>query len=267
VELQKVVDVLQEEGVALFAISYDPVDTLRAFAAKYGIAYPLLSDSGSTTIHRLGMLDDELERHHREFGIATRDEQRGVAYPGIFLLDRDGIVVKKRFHKNYRIRDTGAGIVEAILGTPAVERGAAATAPGGVVQARLSFDSPAFRPYQQLQLTIMLTIEREWHVYAAPVPDGYTALSLEITPVTGLELGTAAWPRPRPFQLEGLEDRFLVHEGTIRGMVPVTFAFAPGSGRQIVRAGIRYQVCSASQCLSPAEMRFELVMPELPRAE
>ena len=251
----------------LFAISYDPVDVLAAFAAKYGIAYPLLSDAGSATIRRLGMLDEDLERHHAEFGITTRDDQRGVAYPGVFLIDRDGTVVKKRLHKNYRIRDTGAGLVEAILGVPATERGADASAAGGVVRARLSFDSPAYRPYQRLRLTAVLAIEPGWHVYAAPVPEGYTALSLEVTPQPGLEVGPAVWPDPHPFQVEGLDDRFLVHEGTTRGALPVTFAFAPGSGTQIVRAVLRYQACSATECLPPGTMEFELVMPEMPRAE
>ena len=213
------------------------------------------------------MLDEDLERHHAEFGIATRDEQRGVAYPGIFLLDRDGVVVKKRFHKNYRIRDTGTGLVEAILRVPAAERGTEATTAGGVVGARLSFDSPAYRPYQQLQLAVDLSIEASWHVYAAPVPEGYTPLSLEITPVAGLEVGTAAWPEPRAFQLEGLDEQFLVHEGRIRGVLPITFAFPPGSGTQSVHASLRYQACNVTQCLPPEERHFELQVPEMPRAE
>lgn len=258
---------LRDEGVALFAVSYDPVDTLEAFAAKHGITYPLLSDAGSATIRRLGMLDEDLERHHAEFGIVTRDEQRGVAYPAVFLIDRDGVVVKKRFHKNYRIRDTGAGLVAAVLGIPAAARGAEATARDGVVRARLSFDSPDYRPYQQLQMTAEVTIKPGWHVYAAPVPEGYTALSLEVMPVSGLEVGPVAWPKPRQFRLEGLDEQFLVHEGTLRVTAPVTFAFAPGSGTQIVRAAIRFQACSATECLPPEEMRFELAMPEMPRAE
>lgn len=213
------------------------------------------------------MLDEDLEQHHAEFGIVTRDDQRGVAYPGIFLIDRDGVVVKKRFHKNYRIRDTGAGLVETILGIPAAERGADESVPGGVVRARVSFDSPDYRPYQKLQLAAVLAIEPGWHLYAAPVPDGYTPLSLEIRAQPGLEVGPAVWPEPRPFQLEGLDDRFLVHEGTIRGVLPVTFAFAPGAGTVIVRAVLRYQACSAKECLPPGTMGFELVMPEMPRAD
>jgi hypothetical protein len=240
---------------------------LKAFAAKYAITYPLLSDEGSATFRRLGMLDEDLERHHAEFGIKTRDDQRGVAYPGVFLLDRNGVVVTKRFHKNYRIRDTGAGLVEAILGIPAAERGTEVGARGRVVEARLSFDSPAYRPYQRLQLTAVLTIDPGWHVYAAPVPDGYTALTLDITPASGLEVGTAEWPEPHPLRVDGLDEQFLVHEGTIRGSVPVTFAFAPGSGTQAVHARLRYQACSATECLPPEELGVDLALPEWPRAE
>ena len=260
-------DALQEQGVALFAISYDPVDVLQTFAASHGITYPLLSDVGSATIRRLGMLDEDLERHHAEFGISTRDDQRGVAYPGVFLIDRNGVVVKKRFQKNYRIRDTGTGLLEAVLGVPATERDVEQTVQRGVVRAQLSLDSPAYRPYQQLQLAAVLTIHAGWHVYAMPVPEGYTPLSLEVMPVQGLEVGRVTWPESHPFRVEGLDEQFFVLESTVRGTVPLTFAFPPGAGTQTVRAAIRYQACSTTECLRPGEVRFELLVPEMPRVE
>lgn len=258
---------LQEQGVALFAISYDPVDVLQAFAASHEITFPLLSDAGSLTIRRLGMLDEDLERHHAEFGISTRDDQRGVSYPGVFLIDENGRVVKKRLHKNYRIRDTGAGLLEAVLGVRATERNIEQTIQRGVVRVQLSLDSPAYRPYQQLQLTAMLTIEPGWHIYATPVPEGYIPLSLEVTPAQGLEVGKTAWPEPHPFRIEGLEDQFFVLEGTVRGAAPLTFAFPPGAGAQAVHAVIRYQACSTTECLPPQEVRFELLVPEIPRVQ
>ncbi len=42
--LQQVLPTLERNGIALFAISYDSVTILAAFAAKHGIGYPLLSD-------------------------------------------------------------------------------------------------------------------------------------------------------------------------------------------------------------------------------
>ncbi|HEX2710681.1 MAG TPA: protein-disulfide reductase DsbD N-terminal domain-containing protein [Candidatus Acidoferrales bacterium] len=175
------------------------------------------------------------------------------------------MVVQKRFHKNYRIRDTGEGLVEAVLGAPPIGREIEQTIRHGVVQARLSLGSLAYRPYQQLQLAATLTIEPGWHVYAIPVPEGYTPLTLEVTPVQGLEVGKVTWPDPHPFRIEGLEDQFFVLEGTVRSTVPLTFAFSPGAGTQTVRAVIRYQACSTTECLPPGEVRFELLVPELPR--
>jgi len=50
VELQGITKDLDARGIALFAISYDAVETLAAFAAKHGITYPLLADAGSRVI-------------------------------------------------------------------------------------------------------------------------------------------------------------------------------------------------------------------------
>lgn len=240
------------------------MEALRGFAAPHGITYPLLSDEGSRAIRRLGMLDEDVERHHAEFGRPVRDDQRGVAYPGVFLLDRDGVVLKKRFHKNYRIRDTGAGLLEAALGVAGPEGGPAQAVHRDVVRVRLSLDSPAYRPYQQLRLAAVLAIEPGWHVYAAPVPESYTPLSLEVVPAEGIEVGEVTWPAPHPFRIDGLEEEFRVHDGTIRGTVPLTFALAATTGVQVLRATVRYQACSDTECLPPDEVRFELRVPEGP---
>ena len=56
VELQRAAPALAARDVALFAISYDPVETVRAFASEHGIGYPLLSDGGSHLMRRLGLV-------------------------------------------------------------------------------------------------------------------------------------------------------------------------------------------------------------------
>ena len=62
-------------------MSYDPPDAVRAFAESHHINYPLLSDRGSRVIRELGILDEDLEAHHAVFGVPTRPEQLGVAFP------------------------------------------------------------------------------------------------------------------------------------------------------------------------------------------
>ena len=255
------------------------METLAGFAAKHGITYPLLADEGSRVIRDLGMLDDDLDRHHAEFGRQVRDDQRGVAYPAVFLLDRDGIVVEKRFHPKYRIRDTGTGLLESALGIAAPRHGPEGTAQGEAVRVRAYFDSPTYRPYQQLQLTVEVTVSDGWHVYTAPVPAGYVALRAELAPLEGVGAGgpaagqheiiagTTAWPAGHPYHVEGLDEEFSVLDGVIRGQIPVTFAVAAGTGDLRPEVAVHYQACSATACLPPAAVHLSLLVREAPFAE
>ena len=61
VELQGRFQDLRKAGMGLAAISYDPVPILADFAARRGITFPLLSDAGSETIKRYGILNTVAE--------------------------------------------------------------------------------------------------------------------------------------------------------------------------------------------------------------
>lgn len=246
----------------LFAISYDSVATLADFAEKHGITFSLLSDEGSRVIRDLGMLDEDLDRHHAEFGRPVRDDQRGVAYPAVFLLDDRGVVIDKRLHPKYRIRDTGTGLLEAALGIAAPRHGPEDVAREGPVRVRAYFDSPTYRPYQQLQLTVELAIAEGWHVYADPVPAGYVALAAEIAPLEGVDTGVPVWPAGYRARVAGLEEEFSVLDGTINGRIPVTFAVQTGRGDLRVEVVVHYQACSERECLAPATIRLTLPVPE-----
>ncbi len=41
----------------MFAVSYDEPDALEAYAAEYGVTFPLLSDPDSEIIERFGILN------------------------------------------------------------------------------------------------------------------------------------------------------------------------------------------------------------------
>ncbi len=213
------------------------------------------------------MLDDNLDRHHAEFGRPVRDDQRGVAYPAVFLLDRNGTVLQKRFHRNYRVRDTGAGLLEAALGIAAPIHGPEEVAQAETVRVGVYLDSPTYRPYQQVRMTVTLAIRDGWHVYAAPVPTGYVPLGVDVTPFDGLEVGQPTWPAGRKFRVAGLDEEFSVLDGTIRGSLPVTFAVAAGRGDLGVDVAVRYQACSDTRCLPPATLRLSLPVREAPFAE
>ena len=56
-ELQSRVVEIQRQGLGLAVISYDPPEILNAFSKQRGITFPLLSDVGSATIKKYGILN------------------------------------------------------------------------------------------------------------------------------------------------------------------------------------------------------------------
>ena len=68
------------------AISYDPVETLAAFSRQRGITFPLLSDSGSQTIKRYGILNtvvDQALGSHKDDPEVKEDSQKYVLPAGV----------------------------------------------------------------------------------------------------------------------------------------------------------------------------------------
>jgi hypothetical protein len=248
--------------VALFAISYDSVAVLGDFAAAHGIAYPLLSDEGSRVIRALGLLNARVQEDHAHYGIAPNPRHVDLPYPGVFVLDAAGCVREKRFYESYRQRETGGGLIAQALGIFG-EPAAPATAATVAVQARAWLDSPIYAWYQRLALTVELTVAPDFHVYAEPASPGLVPLSVEVQPIAGLEVGPASWPAPRRVRLSELVDELWVHDGTVRGTLPLTFTAAPGGGDHLVRVTVRYQACDEARCLPSASLAFEIAVREV----
>jgi hypothetical protein len=258
-----VLPALEAHAIALFAISYDAVGVLAEFAAKQGIRYPLLSDEDSQVMRRLNLINERVQDDHAFYGIPVSPKHANLPYPGVFVLDRDGRIEHKRFHESYRERDTGAGLIAQTLGILDTGHGAEGAADGAAVRVRVWLDSPTYCSFQRLHLNVEVAIAPGFHVYASPVADGYTPLSVDIAPLAGLEVTPGRWPAPHRFALDALAEEFWVYEGTVLGTVPFAFTAPPGQGDQTIEATVRYQACSASACFPAAAVRLELAVREV----
>jgi peroxiredoxin len=261
VELQAVWPTLEAAGVALYAISYDAVATLAAFAEKRGITYPLLSNEGSEVIRALGLLNEHLAEQHAVYGITTREEQHGVAYPGTFVLDNQGVIVAKHFEQSYRVRPTATLFREFALGGHADPPPDAPQVAGPGVEVRAWTDAPTYRPYQQVRLHIRLDIPTDGHVFGAPVPEGYSPLRLEVDTLDGMTVELPLLPPPHPFRVEGLDDEFVVHEGRVEATIPLLFT--SNLGPTTVRVHVTYQACTETICSPPAEVQLSVQLEGL----
>ena len=263
VELQHIAGELAGRGVVPFAISYDSVETLAGFAQRNGIEYSLLADEGSAAIRRVGMLDEHLDQHHAEMGGTVRDDQRGVAYPGVFLLDEQGVVVERRFQRNYRVRESGLSLLEHFLGVRRPGAGPEAAGEGERVRVRARLDSPTYWRYQRLWASVELDIAPGCHVYASQSPVDYVPLSMELS-AEGAEVGQPLWPEAHRLDVPGLNEELWVYDGSIRVDVPFEFIIQRGEplGDREVALNVRWQACDATTCWPPEQASLRLPVHE-----
>jgi hypothetical protein len=247
----------EREGIAVFAISYDPVDVLSRFAEKHSITFELLSDEGSRVIRDLGLLNERVYEQHAAYGVQPQDRHWGTPYPGSFLLDENGVVVGRRFYQSYRERETGAGVLASGFGGTSSIRDAEIVAESEGVIVRAWLDSGSYRYFQRLRLSVELEISPGLHIYGQPIPEGYIPLSVEIAPIDGLEVGAPEMPEARPFLIEGLDEQFSVYESKVLVTLPLTFT-KRDAGDLLIDATVRFQACSASDCLMPATVQVQL---------
>src|SRR2546428_6063769 len=121
--------------MGLAAISYDSQQILADFTKRHGITYPLLSDVGSATIKRYGILNTVIEEalgpNGKDPAVLADLQQyvtvnqaaeryRGIPFPGTFMLDTQGRVTSRFFEDFYWERNTVSSMMLRLgaAGTP-----------------------------------------------------------------------------------------------------------------------------------------------------
>ena len=108
---------------------------LSAFSRQRGITFPLLSDTGSETIKRYGILNtvvaealgpdakdravaDDVKKYVSVVGANAR--MAGIPFPGTFIVGRNGRVTSRFFEESYIERNTSSSILMRVGRTKAV---------------------------------------------------------------------------------------------------------------------------------------------------
>jgi hypothetical protein len=168
VQLQQSVDDLKARGIGLAAISYDPPPTLKAFAGRRGITFPLLSDAGSATIARYGILN-----------ASATGRSAGIPHPGTFVVDRRGVVVSRSFEEKYQERATAGSLLAGSAQPPSGASGGAASVETQHLAVRLAASDKAVAPGTRFSLLVDVAPKPKMHVYA-PEQKDYIPISLAI---------------------------------------------------------------------------------------
>jgi peroxiredoxin len=102
VQLQEQIDGFREAGLGVVGLTYDAPAQQQAFIDRFGIDYPMLSDIDAASVRALGILNTDYQ---------PGDSAYGIPYPGVYVVDGDGIIRAKVFVEGYATRVDAAGVL------------------------------------------------------------------------------------------------------------------------------------------------------------
>lgn len=103
-QLTDVVEALAKLGINLATITYDPVEFLKEVQEDQEIEFPLLHDEDVKHVNSLGI---------RNLDYDPGDRTYGIPYPGMLLIDSDGIIRHKFAEERYQDRPALELVLEA----------------------------------------------------------------------------------------------------------------------------------------------------------
>ena len=231
--------------MGLAAISYDPVSTLADFSKRRGITFPLLSDAGSETIKRYGILNTTVDRWN---------ELYGYPFPGTFVVDRRGIITSRVFEPIYQERRTISSLL-VHLGRDVDARGTRVAGP------HLNLTSYATDKVAALGTHFSLVLDvqpaRNVHVYA-PGASGYKAVQLTLDAQPGVVLRAAQFPKSDDYFFRPLNEHVPVYQHAFRIVQDVMLDPSKEGGAALkdvatltITGRFDYQACSDKVCFEP----------------
>lgn len=164
--------------------------------------------------------------------------------------------MQKRFPQSYRERETGVAILERGFGLTNSVHGTAVHAQAQGVQVAARLDSPTYRAFQRLWLTVDIDITAGLHVYGQPIPEDFISLTVAVMPGEGLIVGAPEFPPPRLHRLAGLDEEVYIYEGKLAVTVPLTFIHDADDA--MVQVAVRYQACSDEECFIPQTVTLQV---------
>ena len=272
-ELQSRHKELQAQGIGLATISYDSREVIAAFAKQHGITYPMLSDQGSATIKRYGILNTVVAE---AFG-PDRDDpavkadvakyisvvnptpnMQGIAFPGTFMLDRQGRVTSRFFEDFYIERNTVSSVMKR-LGV-----GGAAVAGTKISTEHLELTAypseSAVAPGNRFTIAFDITPKRGMHVYA-PGASSYRVISVKVAEQPFVRALPPKYPQSEIYHFKPLDERVpvyqkpftVVQEIVLEGDLKAQAAFK-GKESLTINATVDYQACDDRICYNPVSL-------------
>lgn len=249
-QLQNAKPRFEEQGIKLAAVSYDSPAILKDFADRHKIEFPLLADPNSSLIRSFNVLNAE-----------ATGMTKGMAHPGFFYIDSEGVIRDTYFEAKYTDRFTPNNIIGKLFPELTEEVRQSVEAPH--LRLTLAQSDRTVAPGNRVTLTAEIELPPGVHVYSPGVV-GYKPIQLILHPSAGIEPAPANYPRSKILYLEAIQEQVPVFEGEFRITQDVTVTPSKvGDGiRAVFLAGktvsitgeLKYQACDKTICYPPTSV-------------
>jgi peroxiredoxin len=264
------VNELKRQGLGLASISYDSQSIVAAFARQHGITFSMLADPGSKTIERFGLLNPvvaeavgpngkdpsvqpEIQTYVSVVGV--RPFMAGIAFPGTFILDRQGRVKERFFQDSYIERNTVSSIMVRLGDHAAPVAGTKVS--GGHIEVMTYPSDTIVAPGNVFSLVLDIIPGAGAHVYA-PGAKSYRVIKVDIAPQPYLRVLPLKYPASQLYNFKPLNERVpvyekpftLVQDVVLEGTLPAQ-ALLRGKTSITVDGTLEYQACTDKICFNP----------------
>src|SRR5262249_40563078 len=246
---------------------------LAAFSRQRGITFTLLSDAGSETIKRYGILnttvdqalgpgkdDPAIKANAQKYAsaVGVSPMMTGIPFPGTFIVDRKGRVTSRHFEESYVERNTVSSLLVK-AGAHAVPVTATKVTSAHLELTTYSSDS-AVAPGNRFSLVLNINPGPGIHVYA-PGAKGYRPIALSIAEQPHVRVLPVQFPASQVYLFKPLNERVpvfqkpftLVQEIVLEGTQQAQ-ATLRGKENLTLTGTLDYQACDDKQCFNPASV-------------
>jgi len=198
-----------------------------------------------------------------------------MAFPGTFIVDRNGRVTSRFFEEFYRERHTASSLMMALGGRA-----------GSVAGTQISTEHLEIKTYatdaavafgNRFALVLEITPRRGIHVYA-PGASAYRVIALTLAPQPFVRVLESPYPASQIYVFKPLNERVPVYQRmfTLRQEVllegsPEAQTALRGADRLMLTGALNYQACDDNVCFNPTSvplswtLRLQPLITERPK--
>ena len=249
-QLQSAKERFEKQGLKLAAISYDSQAILKDFAARHQIDFPLLADPDSKIIRSYNVLNPE-----------ATGMTKGMAFPGFYFIDPNGVIREKYFTVKYTDRLTANNVVAKLFPELAAEVSQNVDAPH--LRLTVSQSDQSVIAGGRVSLIADLELPPDVHVYS-PGVQGYRPVQLTLHSLPGVEFQPVSYPSPTTLYLPAIKEQVPVFEGRFRISQDVTVnpakiadalrALISADKKVTITGDLAYQACDKTVCYPPTSV-------------